>query len=140
MPDVVPPEAQTQAEYVRISTGMSQRALASLLGTTHPTIGALLSGQSTEFLRKPEVRRRLSDVFALCTRLSPLTSDDAKETGRLLEASDEEGRTVGYLAANGELSKAYLLALRTISPPSTAKMLNSPYPAQPGTATYALQD
>jgi hypothetical protein len=140
MPVVIPPEARRQAERVRQWTGMSQRALASLLGTTHPTIGALLSGQTSDFLRRPDVRSRLADLYALCSRLAPLVAEDPREMGRILQASEGEGRNVGELAVNGELVRAYLVALRNIAPVRTRAFSDSPFPARPGTATHALHD
>jgi hypothetical protein len=142
MPLTVPPEAQLQAERLRQWTGMSNRALASLLGTTHPTIGAVLSGQSSEFLRRPDVRRRLADLYAMCSRLAPLVGEDPKELSRILQASEggEGGRTVGELAVNGDLARGYLIALQAIAPVRTQAFSDSPFPAQSGTATHALHD
>ena len=141
MPLTVPPEVRLQAERLRQWTGMSNRALASLLGTTHPTIGALLSGQSSDFLRRPEVRRRLADLYAMCSRLAPLVGEDPRVLSRILEVSEEEGgRTIGELAVNGDLARGYLLALQNIVPVRTRAFSDSPFPAQPGTATHALHD
>jgi hypothetical protein len=87
------------------------------------------------------VRKRLADLYALCSRLVPLTAQDAKRVGALIQLVSEDGRSIGELAVNGQLAKAYLLALRHASPAAyEGNFPNSPFAAIPGAATSALHD
>lgn len=133
------PEPQRQIKELREWTGLSNRALAGVLGTSHPTIGALLSGESVDFTRKPEIRRGLANLHALCERLAPLVCFDSPRLLDVLYATDKGIRIVD-IAARGSTARAYGLALREITPANSDDLPGSVFSAQPGTATVALHD
>lgn len=134
------PEPQRQAKEVLDWTGLSNRGLADALGTSHPTVGRLVTGQSTELLRRPEIRRRLADVHALCERLAPLVAHDSNRLLALLDSSDSDGTRLLDLAARGQAARAYLIALGVLAPPVKAQFPASIYPSLAGEATASLHD
>jgi transcriptional regulator with XRE-family HTH domain len=134
------PEPQRQTKEVLDWTGLSQRALAEALGTSHPTVGSLLSGQSTDLFRRPAVRRRLADVHTLCERLAPLLEHDSHQLLNLLQSRDNDGARLVDLAAQGKVARAYVLALHLLAPPTEKDFPINAFPSVPGTATVALQD
>lgn len=133
-------EPQRQAKEVLDWTGLSQRALAAALGTSHPTVGSLVSGHSTDLVRRPEVRRRLADLHALCERLAPPMAHDSYRLLELLHSRDSDGIRLMDLAAQGQVARAYVLALDLLAPPVDAAFPASVFPSVPGEATAALHD
>lgn len=120
-------------------TGWSNRDLATALGTSHPTVGALRSGEAVAFARRPEIRHRLADLHALCTRLRPMVYGDATRLGRLLTTA-VAGQTPLELVRAGAAARAYLFALRTLAPEPEEEFPSSVFPARAGRATTALHD
>jgi len=119
---------------------MSLRSLADVLGTTHPTLAALLSGRATDFARRPEIRRRVADLFAVCERLAPLVGHDRQRLADLLAGTGDNDRRIIELAAEGQPARAYVLALTRLSPPAEDAFPRGVFPAVPGEATVELHD
>lgn len=133
-----PARPQLQLIAIRDWTGFSNRRLAAALGTSHPTVAALLAGEGN-LAGRPDVRTRVSDLHSLCARLAPLVAHDPVQLRDLLDVSSG-GTTVLDLAAGGRVADAYVIALRAVSPRDQDPYPASVFPAIPGAATEALDD
>jgi hypothetical protein len=136
-----PTTPRTQMSDLTRWTRLSNRGLADLLGTTHPTIAAIARGQTSSFARRPDLGQRLAGIHALCRRLAPALGADARSLVTLLETPTADGRTIAELAASGDLAGAYLLSMQLVAPATwrdgfAAGLL----PAPAGRLTSALED
>lgn len=133
------PEPQLQAIELVKWTGLSRRVLSEILGTTHPTFGALVDGQPTSLSKSPEVLERLGRLHSLASRLAPF---EIKMPGAMKAAllTHSDGGRVADLAANGAVTIAYLTALRVLAPHEEQNLRKPMVTRSVGTATVSLSD
>lgn len=117
-------------------TQWSDRQLADLLGTTHPTIGAARRGR--EITRVPALADRIAALHRVIERVSMLCDRDVSEVTRLLEAAPSGRPTAVDLIGAGEFSNAYLAVLDARAPTRDGLMGSDLPRRQPG--TIAIED
>lgn len=135
----VTPEPQIQAIQLVAWTELSLRTLAEMLGTTHPTLSALLRGQSTDLSKRPYVIDGISVLHDLSARLHPLVGTP-RELGEVLLAPAPNASSIAELAIGGSPARAYVEALRLIAPRKRSAMKQSFATRIEGTATVPLAD
>jgi len=141
-----PPEAapnlRNMVNSLRRSTGWSDRALANLTGSTHPTIRSLSQGRPGAGSRSPELVARLTALYSLTIRILPLVGGDATRLELTLQSqSGATGSAAADLLREGRFAEAYLAALDAIEPPhQVGEMLTSTFQRRPGEAATALTD
>lgn len=133
-----PPKVQEQAAEIRACTGWSQRRLASVLNTTHPTVKALEQGRIVTRVR--DLPARLSDIHRVVERVFLLAGRNPNETNRLLtsRANNRQLSAVDLLA-EGRAAQAYLAVLDILRPPDEGMAVGI-WPSKPGVATTSLED
>lgn len=131
------PRTQVLARSLRRQTGWSQRKLASVLRSTHPTVRALEEGRSSA--QQDELYDRLIGVHEAVERVFELAGRDSRETNRLLTAATPEAATALDLLTAGDFPAAYLAALDTARPRRRSRMMQSIWKSSPGTATHSLE-
>lgn len=137
---VRPPQAQLQLAKVKEWTEWSARAIGDALGTTHPTIEAIVRGQSRT-TGVPGLARRLSSLYELVKRLRVVVNGDPIELARALRDRPAPDRASALeLLQLDRLSDAYLAALDALEPPRVAAFMRSRYPSRPGHAPAPLDD
>lgn len=131
------PAVQRNVRDVLRWTGWSHRKLARVLGTTHPTVGALELGTTSG----PSIdRERLDEVHEVVQRIHLLAGRDADETNRLLSTGADGGPSAFDLLSESRASDAYLAALDVLRPRRTSGMMSGIWPAAPGRATSVVGD
>lgn len=140
-PDVTKaPALMARLRQLKAWTGWSSRTLAEAIGTTHPTVEAILRGDS-QLTRLPQVARRVATLYELAARLYMVVGEDPNELDRVMRAQPSPDRASPFaLLGSGDPADAYLAALDVITPPRTGGMMRGRYPARPGEATVALDD
>lgn len=140
LPQMVDPEAPATARRLRdvvAWTDWSNRYLADLLGTTHPTIAAVLRGQ--EITRLPDLRDRIARMHRVVQRLAALSDWDRSEVLRLLETRHVTEKSAAELMAARQFGKAYLVALDVRRPLPADGLMGSDFPAR-RTGTVPIED
>jgi hypothetical protein len=136
-------DAQRQASELQSWTDWSDRTLAQVLGTTHPTVRALLQGRGATTSRTATVRARLREVHELVARIHALTGSSAAVTARALSElpPGSDRRPLDYLRA-GDVRHAYLAALDIVrpAPRDTNGLLSADWPVRAGEASVELID
>jgi hypothetical protein len=136
-------DAQRQAIELQSWTDWSDRTLAQILGTTHPTVRALLQGRGATTSRTATVRARLREVHELVARIHTLTGSSATVTARALSGlpPGSDQRPIDYLRA-GDVGNAYLAALDIVRPtPRDADgILSADWSVRAGEASVELND
>lgn len=114
----------------RTFTGWSQRDLASVLGTSHTTVRRLeADGRVTP--RSRDIAARAAQLHGVLARLSPLTTGP-EHLATMLATPGPTGTPADLLRA-GDWSRAYLLALDLLRPPTDGMLGASPVPMLPAT-------
>ena len=108
----VEPALTTAVRYLLDSTQLSNRQLATLLGTTHPTIASVLRGR--EPVRVDGLSDAVIQTQSVVERLTRLVGPDTSLLRLALHATDGEGESVQDLLRQREYSRAYLEALTFI--------------------------
>ena len=121
-------------------TGLSRRTLSEIVGTTHPTFGALVEGHSASLTRHPEVIRRIADLHALAGRLAPFELREPGALARALLDHGDDGQRIADLAVNGSLAAAYRRALQVLAPSERQPLRGPMVTRTVGTATASLTD
>lgn len=96
-------------------TGWSNRRIAEIVGTTHPTIGAIKKGREPE--RKPELAEALFNTAEVVEKISRLANGNQAILKVALNQRGQDGFTSLQLLAAGEYAKAYLKALDVLNRP-----------------------
>lgn len=134
--DVDSPALAERLRDVAAWTGWSDRRLAEVLGTTHPTVAAARRGR--EITRVPDLADRIAGVHRVIERVAALCDRDVSEIVRLLEARPSGDRSAIDHIKAGNWSKAYVAVLDARGP-ALAGLMGSDLPRrQPG--TVALED
>lgn len=136
-PVAVPaPRTQVLTRSLKEKTGWSNRALAAVLDATHPTVRALEAGQSSG--HHNDLYARVRGVHDVAERIFLIAARDSGETNRLLTETTPDGRSAAELLAAGDYGAAYTAALDIHRPRRTTGLMQSIWPATPGTATTSL--
>jgi transcriptional regulator with XRE-family HTH domain len=133
------PSIQIKTRELIRWTGWSQRELAEVLGTTHPTIGALTSGRTTDLVRRSDLKQALMDLHAVCMRLRVLFPGDKAALRECLQFS-VGGESVAKMAASGRPAAAYIAALEACAGRHAEDLPQPIFPLVAGEATAALHD
>lgn len=131
------PELSGAIRALVAMTQLSNRQLASALGTTHPTIKSLMAGQIPR--RVPDLAPRVLAMHKLLTRLWPLVGEDNHLMKRLL-TTEKEGTTPLALIASGDHTAAYLLVLERLRPRKGRGLIQARHSREPGRDVTPLHD
>lgn len=148
MPSIEPippgrPAPRIQRHIIELQrlTGWSERSLASIVGTSHPTIRAALAGGQGALTRSADVKERIDSLHAIAVRLAPLAD---RRQDAIVEAltSHPSGSAASAidLVRSGKTAAAYLVAMEVLRPRRTSGMMRGSSPARPGQASVALTD
>jgi hypothetical protein len=119
-------------------TGWSNRRIAGIVGTTHPTIQAIKSGRDPE--RRPDLAEALYNAAEVVEKISRLALGN-QATLKSVLSNRGQGDTPLHLLAAGEYAKAYLRALDLISKPrQTVSLLNAIQARQPSEDIGLISD
>jgi transcriptional regulator with XRE-family HTH domain len=131
------PRTQVLARSLRRQTGWSQRKLASVLRSTHPTVRALEEGRSSA--QQDELYDQIVGVHEVVDRVFEVADRDSRETNRLLSATTARATSAIDLLTAGDFAGAYLAALDAARPRRTTRMMQGFWRSTPGTATRSLE-
>lgn len=134
------PQAQWLAHDVKVATRWSARFIATVLGTTHPTVAALLDGRATGGRHLPDLHSRLRELHDVVTRVHALAGDDPEETVRLLTTAPPGAAPAVDLLRSRDPAAAYLAAVDVVRPSRPRGMMTGLFPVRGGEATAALED
>lgn len=109
----------------------SDRKLAKALGTTHPTVHALLTGTPAVGSRSREVLQRVTPTHAVIARIFVIAGRDPKRTATALESPSNGRSAVAHLRA-GHPDRAYVAALDALNPPVDTGLMTGSRPSVPG--------
>ena len=130
------PRVQAMTVAIRKLTGWSQRRLAKVLHTSHPTIAAIEQGRSTA--SSGDLFNRVVEVHGVVERVALLVNNEAAEVDRLLSAASGTGPSAHELLGDRKPAEAYLAALDERQPRRVGQMMNGVWPAVAGQATVDL--
>ncbi|MBM2615039.1 hypothetical protein JIG36_05630 [Actinoplanes sp. LDG1-06] len=94
-------------------TGWSQRRLAQIVGTTHPTIGSITRGREPE--RVPGLPEALTKTADVVSRMSDLVGGDQRRLNLVLTAVGNTGETPLRLLSAGKYGQALLLVMDSVA-------------------------
>lgn len=134
------PQAQWLVHDVKAATRWSARFIATLLGTTHPTIAALLDGRAAGGRHLPELHARLREIHDVVTRVHAIAGHDPEETVRLLTTAPVGAVPAVDLLRSRNPASAYLAVVDVARPPRSGGLMTGLFPVRGGEATAALED
>jgi hypothetical protein len=134
-------DLKDMAEEILQLTRWSNRQFASALGTTHPTVRAILQGQAEgPIWRNSEYRLYLRQMHAVISRISILVGSDRTRLRSILAQTTSSGSSLEHMTA-GRFNDAYLAAVDALRPASRpGRLLNGNYPRRPGESPVGLDD
>lgn len=131
------PPAQRMVSEIRRMTAWSDRRLADVLRSTHPTVSAVATGRSTALVG--DLHTRIASTLDVVERIFLVADQNAHETNRLMSTvppgSDSDAAS---MLADGSPAAAYLAALAVHQPPRSSGMMRGIWPAQAGQADTEL--
>ncbi|WP_328446066.1 hypothetical protein [Amycolatopsis sp. NBC_00438] len=104
-----------------VLTGWSHRRVASLFGTSHPTIASVLRGHAPN--RVSGLEDAISDTFDLVRKLAEICGRDKDWLSKILLVKGEEGYSPLDLINSGDHAGAYLTALDFLRPQQAEESL-----------------
>lgn len=132
------PDVQRMIGEIRAWTGWSRRQLATVLDTSHTTVGRAEAGRPLLAVRSGDLRRRVADAHGLVGRVFMLTDRDKQTTADVLADAPPTGVSpIDALRAGGP-EQAYLAAIDALRPRPTG-MLSGGRRRRSG-ATVALHE
>lgn len=134
------PSVQRQAHELVALTGLSRRLLGEIVGVTHPTYTAILSGNSTTLSKRPEVAPRLDALYSLASRLAVFEHQRPGAMASALLTPIGDGRRIADAAVAGDLTFAYMKALQLLAPRAPRAGRHTAATRSVGTATVGLSD
>lgn len=114
-----------RVELIKRLTGWSNRSLSSYLGTTHPTLGAILAGRQPTRARIPELPGRIAALANLADRLMNVVGDPTAVGVALTTTPFGETRSAREFLIEGDSGRAYIAALDVIRPPTNDGFMRS---------------
>lgn len=133
------PEESRMAAEVILWTGWSNRTLAQVIGTSHPTIRAIREGRAIVGRRNHQYPQRLKSVHDLVSRAFVLTHRDPRRTNALLSDGSRGDSPKQYLI-RGEIGLASRAILDLIQPGNRPELIGSWRPLSPRNRTVAPSD
>lgn len=133
------PEESRMATDIQAWTGWSNRTLAEVIGTTHPTIRALRDGNFVVYPRNREYRQRLRTAHGVVGRAFQLAKRDARQTNALLSDRSNGESPMQHLI-RGDVTGAYRCVLDLLQPQEPAELIRSWRPLSPRDRTAAPFD
>lgn len=131
------PPAQRMVTEIQRMTGWSDRRLAEVLHSTHPTVRAVARGASSA--RRGDLHGRISDAYGVIQRIFLVARQNPHEADRLLTTSPSEGSPdAASLLAHRDAAGAYLVALAVSRPQRTPGLIRGMWPSGVGDATADL--
>lgn len=94
-------------------TGWSNRVIADVIGTTHPTVQAIRKGRNPE--RRLDLTDALFKTAEVVEKLTRLAGADQSRLRMALKTSGPGGETPLQLLSAGEYGRAYLQAMDTLN-------------------------
>lgn len=134
------PQAQWLVRDVKAATRWSARFIATILGTTHPTVAALIDGRAAGGRHLPELHAQLRELHDVVMRVHAIAGDDQEETVRLLTTARPGAEQAVDLLRSRDPAGAYLAAVDAARPPRSGGPMTGLFPARAGEATAALED
>ncbi len=111
-------------------TGWSNRSLAEIVGTTHPTIQAIKRGRELE--RRRDLAEALFNTAEVVEKISRLARGNQAMLKTVLSTRGSDGETPLQLLAAGEYARAYLRALDMLNKSRpTVRLLDARQARQP---------
>lgn len=139
-PDSKPRLASTlQRQFQDIAgwTAWSNRRVAYLLNTTHPTVAAVLNGRGGD--RARGLADRATEVHAVLNRLYRATDADSGELRRIItERPFTGGPSAIECLRSDEPAQALLAALDVLNGPPAAGLITGNDPVRGGDASVAV--
>ncbi len=121
------------------STGWSNRTLAQVVGTTHPTIRTIKEGHEPE--RRPDLAAALANTAEVVAKISQLANGDQPKLRAVLKTRGPSGETPLKLLSDGLYGKAYLVAMDLLVRRRDAgRLLDTTRSRQPSRDTHALSE
>jgi hypothetical protein len=133
------PEESRMVADIQLWTGWSDRALAEVIGTTHPTVKALRDGRFVVVPRNRESRPRLRATHGVIARAFLLTGRDARRVNRVLGDTSRGDSPTQHLI-RGDITGAYRSLLDLLRPGDPATLIQSWRPLSPRGRTSAPSD
>ncbi len=139
-PDFKPRLASTlqrQVQDIAGWTAWSNRRVAYLLNTTHPTVAAVLNGRGGD--RAVGLGDRAAEVHAVLNRLYRATGADAGELRRIVtEMPFTGGPSAVECLRSDKPARAFLAALDVLNGPRAAGLITGNDPVRGGDASVAV--
>jgi hypothetical protein len=136
----LPADAARMVTDVLAATGWSARTLADVIGTTHPTVRALLRGHFAAMPRNRDYQRRLKATYEIISRIFTLAGRDVGRTNTALRDQGRGPSAVDYLVQDRP-NDAYLAAIRSLRPPPQDRLIIGSRPLSPqGRTTDPFDD
>jgi hypothetical protein len=103
------PELQAMVVDIRSFTGWSARLIAEAIGSTHPTVGALLEGSTGKKAMK--IRDRVLAAHEVIRRVYAITNGERSRVDAVLRSKGSQGSSAVELLRREDPARAYLAAL-----------------------------
>jgi hypothetical protein len=132
------PETVSQLRDIIRVSGLTDRAIADVLGVSHPTIGQVRRGADGALSRKDAARQRLYDAHRIMMRVAVLTGHAPDRVADVLSRRGRGGLSVLELIHDGRAAEAYLMAIEALRPQRPGEMMIGSHPLDPRTRTAAI--
>jgi hypothetical protein len=106
--------AQVQVQDIQRWTGWSDRRVATLIASTHPTVARLRLEGAAQRVRNKKYRSRLERLHQLVSRIHVMAGFDADRTRITLEEAEPGRASAIQLIEQGRFGEAYLAAARKL--------------------------
>ena len=138
---VARPQISALVREILDLTQWSHRRFAQVLEVTHPTVTAMLRGESGVLLRSPAKQGLLADLHQLVLRVAPLAARKGYDLGEVLERSPSGDELSALdLLRSREFGRAYVTAMDVITPRQATKFMTGSYPARAGRSSLDLTE
>lgn len=138
--DLPKPQTSELVRQILDLTRWSHRRFAQIIEVTHPTVTAVLRGDSG-VLRSPSKQSLLADLHQLILRVAPLAARKGYDLGEVLERSPGGGVSSALdLLKSREFGRAYVTAMDIITPPRATRFMAGSYPAVAGRSSLDLTE
>lgn len=134
------PEVVQQLQDLIRMAKLADRALAPIIGVSHPTIAQARRGHAGALSRSAEQRQRLADAHMVVSRIYLLAKKDADRVLGALDTPDADDLTALDYLSQRQVAKAYLAAMRALHPARTGEMMVGSHPLDSRTARIAVLD
>jgi hypothetical protein len=124
-----------QVRDIQTWTGWSDRRIASVIGSTHPTVSRLRTEGASARVRNRKYRTQLERVHQVISRIYTLAGSDQAVTRAALEGLDGEVSAADLLES-GQFGDAYIRATRRLVPQNRIRSRRMPRSGR----TVSLED